>query len=73
MKPDGLCGTVWGNASKYSHRDTRGGAPCSVVQLLQSVRLMLWVVHSLPGSLNRVDGINEVQVVFVRLLEQPGG
>lgn len=62
-----------GNVSKYSHGDSGGGAPCSVDQLLQAVHLMLQVGHSPPGFLDRVEGVNEVQVVFVRLLEQPGG
>lgn len=61
------------SASKYSHEDTGGGPPCSVLQLLQSELLVVWVDHSLPGFLQSVDGVDEVQVVFVRLLEQPGG
>lgn len=59
------------NVSKYSHGDTGGGPSCSVVQLLQGVHLMLWVGHSLPHFLDRVDGVNEIHVVFVWLLEQP--
>ncbi len=67
-----MSSTLQRSKYKYSHGDTRGRPPCSVLQLLQSVHLMLWVVHGLPGLLDWVDGSNEVQVVFVWPLLQPG-
>lgn len=43
------------------------------MKLLQGEFFMLRIRHRLPGSLNFVNGINEVQVMFVWHLEQPGG
>lgn len=37
------------------------------------MHLILCIGRSFPGFLNRVDGFSEVQVVFIRLVEQAGG
>lgn len=58
---------------KYSLGYTWGATPCPVMKLLEGEFFMLGVRHRLPRSLNFVYGINEVQVMFVWHLEQPGG
>lgn len=58
---------------KYSHGDTRGASPRSVEELPPTVGLQLWVRLSLPGALHSVDGLNEVQVMFIWHLQQPVG
>lgn len=58
---------------KHSHGDTRREPPRPVKELPPSVRLQLRVGHSLPGALDRVNGVNEAQVVPKWHLKQPAG
>lgn len=65
--------TAMTSVCKYSHGDTWGEAPGAVEELLSSERLKLWVRHSLPGTLNLVNGFNKVQIMFIQHLKWPVG
>jgi len=60
-------------SQSLSPGDAGGGASCPPLQLLQAEPLVLLVPGGSPGALSGVDGVDEVHVVFVRLVERPGG